>query len=76
MNQFEVKEMYIKFLIHNSRVQNNNFKMNFKLKVEKDLIFCEINGIAPCFSLVLSEVYSEPSHTSKIKHFAETVNNC
>ena len=38
-----------------------------------DLIFCKINGIAPSFSLVLPEVYSEPCHTSKIERSTNPV---
>ena len=35
MNQLEIKETRIEFLINNSRVQSNNFKMNIKLNVEE-----------------------------------------
>ena len=35
MNQMEIKETRIEFLINNSRVQSNNFKMNIKLNVEE-----------------------------------------
>ena len=61
-------------MINNSIAQSNNFKTNIKLKWKKsaeiaDLIFCEINGIAPSFYLALSEAYSESSRTSKMGRF-------
>ena len=40
-----------------------------------DLSFCETNGIASSFYLVLSETYSEPRLiTSQMEHFAKIVN--
>ena len=63
MNQFEVKEKRIEFVINNSLAQSNNFKIqHITLKVEKiaeitDFIFCEITSIAPNLYLVLSEAY-------------------
>ena len=40
-----------------------------------DLSFCEINGIASGFCLVLSETYSESRLiTSQMEHFAKIVN--
>ena len=77
MNQFEVKETRIEFLINNSRVQSNNSKINIKLKVEvADMIFCQTNDIASSFSLVLSEANLEPSLTSKMERFVTIVNYC
>ena len=39
-----------------------------------DLMFGEINGIAPSFYLVLSEAYSEPTHRYQMDDFAKIVN--
>ena len=59
VNQFEVKETRIEFVINNYLAQSNNFKIqHITLKVEKtaeiaDFIYCENNGIVPSFYLVL-----------------------
>ena len=61
MNQFEVRQTCIQFLINNSVAQSNNFKIKIKLKLEEirkseieDLIVYEIYGIVSAFYLVLS----------------------
>ena len=39
-----------------------------------DLMFCEINGIAPSIYSAISEAYSGSSHTSKLERFMKIVN--
>lgn len=73
MNQFEVKEASIKFVI-------NTLKNYILIKKRKksvgiaDLIYCEINGFASIFYLALLETYLEPSQTSKLERLATIVN--
>ena len=79
MNQFEIKETRIEFFINNFIVQSNISRKTLIQKWNKyanieDLTFCKINDIAPNFYLVLSEAYSEPSHTSKMERFAKIAN--
>ena len=62
VNQFEMKDAFIKFVI-NVSPQRNNVKIKLNLKVEKicrdcSPNFCEISDNAPGFCLVLSEAYS------------------
>ena len=56
MNQFEIKYTCIEFVINNVSLQGNNVKI--KSVETAVLIFCEINGNAPGFCLVLSDAYS------------------
>ena len=70
----------IEFVINNFWAQSNNLKFNKYTKSGRkyadiaDLIYCEINGIAPSFCLVLSAAYSEFSQVSRKEHFAKMVN--
>ena len=58
MNQFEVRQTCIQFLINNSVAQSNNFKIKIKLKLEEirksEIEVYEIYGIVSAFYLVLS----------------------
>ena len=60
VNQFEMKDTFIEFVIDVSR-QGNNEKKKLNLKnIWRDCIpiFCEIKDNIPEFYLVLSETYS------------------
>ena len=63
MNQLEIKNGFIKFVINNGSAQgNNNVKIKLNLKTEKPaettvLFFCEINDKVAVFSLVESDTF-------------------
>ena len=90
VNKFEVKKTCIEFVINNSLSQSNNFKQGgtsffqdstYYTKSGRkhadiaDFIYCETNGIAPSFYLVLLEAYLESSQTSRMERFVKMVNS-
>ena len=71
VNQFEVKETRIEFVINNSFMQSNNFKIqHITPKMEERRMYCRLHALR---KKVLSEVHSESSQALKIKRFAKTV---
>ena len=69
VNQFEVKETRVEFVIDSSLAQNNNFKIQLKLKeTPRD---CRLHLL---WNKVLTETSSEHSQTFKIERFSKLVN--
>ena len=60
VNQFEMKDTCIEFVIVSRQSNGNNVKIAFKHKFAETAVlnFCEINDNTPGFCLVLSEAYS------------------
>ena len=63
VNQFEIKDRFIEFVINNVSSQGNvKIKLNFEsvrnLQRFRVIIFCGISDNAPRFCLALSEAYS------------------
>ena len=59
VNQFEMKDICIEFVIVSRQGNNAKIKLNSKINLQRlHLIFCEINKNTQGFCLVLSEAYS------------------
>ena len=63
MNQFEIKDKRIEFVINNVSPQGNNMKIKLNLKMEEICRHCGPNFLgnsdnAPGFWLYFSEAYS------------------
>ena len=72
VNQFEMKDMCIEFVINVSR-QGNNVKIKLNLKIDLQRLRGN-KGNTPGFCLDLSEAYSLPCETNNVKCFAKIVN--
>ena len=58
VNQFEMKDIYIEFVIVSRQGNNAKIKLNLKINLQRlHLIFCEIKKNTQGFCLVLSEAY-------------------
>ena len=76
INQFEIKDKCIEFVINNVCPQGNNMKKKLNLKLEKicrnySPIFCEISDKASGFCLILLKAHLIPRETMC---FAKIVN--
>ena len=78
MNQFEINDMCIKFVINNVSLQGRNVNIKLNLKLEeicrdRSPMFCEINDNVPGFCLVLSEAHL-PCEIHNMECFAKIIN--